>query len=72
MILTDGKHLVSDRSHDELHTFARKMGLKPEWFQGRGHRIPHYDLTTQNALRRAQERGAVWVNSRELVRRAVR
>lgn len=27
-----------------LHAFARKIGLKREWFQGSA-RFPHYDLT---------------------------
>jgi hypothetical protein len=34
---------------EELHRFARKLGLKREWFQGRPeHRHPHYDMTDTN------------------------
>ena len=33
---------LSKRSIDELHQFAKRIGLKTSWFQAR--RIPHYDL----------------------------
>lgn len=34
-------HMFADRSDcDELHVFARRVGLRREWFQG-----DHYDLT---------------------------
>ncbi len=73
MILTDGLHLVSDRSIEELHRFAGNLGLKRSWFQpGGARKIPHYDLTTRNAVRRAQVNGAVRVAAREIVRRAIR
>lgn len=71
MILTDGTHLVSDSSIEELHAFALNMGLRRHWFQV--HRLhPHYDLTTSLALNRALSRGAYNVSSKELVRRMVR
>lgn len=36
-------HMTAD-TEDELHSFARKLGLKRAWFQP--HRLlPHYDLT---------------------------
>jgi len=69
VILTDGRHLVSDGSVGELHAFARGIDLAPAWFQDK--RIPHYDLLgtkPQWALRA----GAAEVSARELVRRAVR
>ncbi len=62
-------HLVSDTSLEELHAFAREIGMRREWFQ-RGS-IPHYDLTGER-YELALARGAVLVSSRELVRRAVR
>lgn len=44
MLFTDKIHLVSDVSIEELHAFAKKIGLKRCWFHGvkKGH--PHYDL----------------------------
>lgn len=56
-------HLVSDASFDELHRFARQLGLERRWFQG-----DHYDVSV--AVReRALAAGAHPVGSRELVRR---
>jgi len=67
MIYTDGVHLITTGSIAELHSFAKKLGLKREWFQN--HRIPHYDLTTVRARDRAVVLGARRVkNTRELVR----
>jgi hypothetical protein len=37
-------HLTSDDLHD-LHAFARKLGLKRQWFQWKPKGCPHYDLT---------------------------
>jgi Protein of unknown function (DUF4031) len=62
-------HLVSDKSLEELHAFAERIGLRREWFQRKS--IPHYDLTG-DAYRLALEHGAILVSSREIVRRAVR
>lgn len=36
-------HLVAD-TLDELHGFARRLGLKRAWFQDKT-RYPHYDVT---------------------------
>ena len=71
MILTDGIHLVSDRSLAELHEFAERLGLGQHRFRGvrRGH--PHYDTKAQ--LRGyALIDGAREVDTRELLRRMVR
>lgn len=40
-------HMLTDGPIEELHTFARKLWLKPEWFQGHhvNERLHHYDLT---------------------------
>lgn len=64
-------HLVSDTSLEELHAFARRIGLRASWFQHRG-RIPHYDLTSWRMRRRAMRAGAEKVSARELARRAFR
>lgn len=37
-------HLWTDGAVDELHAFARRIGLKREWFQDHA-TLPHYDLT---------------------------
>jgi len=67
-ILTDGTHLVSDESDEELHEFAAKLGLKRRWYQDKASR-PHYDLMSRNAVRRAIDAGAILVTGRELLRR---
>ncbi|HYH34079.1 MAG TPA: DUF4031 domain-containing protein [Nocardioides sp.] len=58
-------HLASDDSYDELHAFARRVGL-PE----RGFDRDHYDVPSDryDDLIAA---GAVPVSSRELVRRLI-
>lgn len=56
-------HLVSDASYEELHGFARRLGIPRRAFQG-----DHYDLPAEYR-ERAIELGATPVDSRELVRR---
>lgn len=48
-------HLMAD-TFEELHAFARKLGLKRAWFQPHP-RWPHYDLTVRKRAR-AVELGA--------------
>ena len=38
-------HMAAD-SLDELHSFARRLGLKRSWFQDQAS-YPHYDLTVE-------------------------
>ncbi|OOC56963.1 MULTISPECIES: DUF4031 domain-containing protein [Nocardiopsis] len=56
-------HLVSDRSHEELHTFASALGVDPRAFDR-----DHYDVP-EHLHARALELGAEHVGSRELVTR---
>jgi RimJ/RimL family protein N-acetyltransferase len=56
-------HLVSDESFDEIHRFARLLGIPRVAFQG-----DHYDLDEAGRAA-AIRRGATPVDSRELVRR---
>lgn len=56
-------HLVSDADLDELHEFAAAMGIPERGFHG-----DHYDLP-EEYRDEALARGAVAVESRELVRR---
>lgn len=68
MILTDGTHLMSDASVEELHEFAQSIGLRRNWFQD--HLLhPHYDLTTQRMANKAVLCGATRVDPKELVRK---
>lgn len=57
-------HLFSDRSLDELHAFADRLGLRRSWFQ-KHPRLSHYDLT-ENKRREAILLGAVSVKGEEL------
>lgn len=61
-------HLTSDGPNaiDELHAFARKLGLKRGWFQERSS-WPHYDLTPARRVK-ALELGAVFVPAKEQAR----
>jgi hypothetical protein len=49
-------HLLAD-TEDELHIFAKRLGLKKEWCQKSGKRDVHYDLT-ENKRRLAIKLGA--------------
>ena len=55
-------HMFST-SLDELHDFAKKLGLKFEWFQTKTG-MPHYDLT-ENKRTKAIKLGAVETDRRE-------
>lgn len=59
-------HMVAD-TEDELHEFALKIGLRPEWFQANA-KIPHYDVTVTKRTE-AIDKGAVSISSKELVRK---
>jgi hypothetical protein len=73
MILTDGTHLVSTESLDELHRFAKGIGLKRIWFQGGPkRRYPHYDIFSQVIQRAALRAGAKMVSAREVVEGAIK
>lgn len=56
-------HLVSDTSLDELHSFARTVGI-PE----RGFDLDHYDVP-EDMHERLIAAGAQLIDGRELVRR---
>jgi Protein of unknown function (DUF4031) len=60
-------HMVTDSSPEELHGFARRLGLRKERFQEHG-RLPHYDLRPE-VRERALGMGAEAVSSKELFRR---
>jgi hypothetical protein len=60
-------HMTADTEY-ELHVMARKIGMKPHWFQP--HSTPHYDLT---ASRRdlALQYGARFKPARESARERI-
>ena len=57
-------HLIAD-SLDELHEFAKQIGMRRSWFQNDS-RLPHYDLT-ENRRRMAVKLGAVELDRRGFV-----
>jgi hypothetical protein len=67
MIYTDGTHVISDISLDELHAFAKLIGFKKEWFQD-NKKYQHYDLTTKRAYIRAIKAGAKKITSKEIIK----
>ena len=60
-------HMVTDSSPEDLHGFARRLGLRREQFQ-RHERLPHYDLRP-NMREKALALGAEAVSSKDLFRR---
>jgi len=63
-------HLTAD-TEDELHAFARKLGLRREWYQGPDEHgdLWHYDLTA-GKRQQALKLGALPVPAREIVVKA--
>jgi len=60
-------HLTTDGSIEELHAFAKRLGMRRSWFQE--HPVtPHYDLVPARRSR-ALVLGAVYVPAREQARR---
>lgn len=58
-------HLVSDDSLDELHKFARDLGIPSKGFDR-----DHYDIPSEYVMR-AIELGAAKVSARELLSRLI-
>lgn len=55
-------HLTAD-TVEELHAFAKSIGMRREWFQARSS-TPHYDLSPAKRAM-ALRQGAVFVPARE-------
>lgn len=64
MTYTDGQHLAAD-TLDELHEFAKKIGLKRDWFQDHP-KHPHYDLLGCMTTK-AEKHGAAKIRPRDLL-----
>jgi len=60
-------HLTTDGSMEELHAFAKRLGMRRSWFQEHPV-LPHYDLVPSRRSR-ALVLGAVFVPAREQARR---
>lgn len=60
-------HFVAD-TEEELHAFARAIGLKRRWYQEKGI-LSHYDLTTPRAMQRAAAAGAIEISPKEIVKK---
>lgn len=69
MVYTDNIHLIAD-TLDELHEFAKAIGLKKEWFQPHK-RHPHYDIWGV-MLSNAINNGAVVLSQRELCQTTIK
>jgi len=69
MIYTDGTHLATDGDLQDLHDFAASINLKRHYYHGKMKGHPHYDLTNRDFLLRAIAKGAIYVTSKELVRK---
>lgn len=65
MVYTDGIHLMSD-NQEELHKFAKEIGLKRDWFQANP-KHPHYDLLSKVMVWRALNSGAIKTTTREML-----
>ena len=63
---TQACHLTAD-TVDELKEFARKIGLRPQWFQDHP-KHPHFDLTRGMRIRAIQQ-GAKEVTTAQAMRR---
>jgi hypothetical protein len=59
-------HLIVAGKLDDLHVFAKKIGLQRSWFQGNAS-WPHYDLTP-NKRKLALKLGAVEIEATEEAR----
>lgn len=67
-IVVDRQGHLASESLDDLHDFARRIGLRRHWFHNkRGRNHPHYDLTTERVIARAIKGGAKLVRSRTIL-----
>jgi len=64
-------HLLSDEGEEELHTFAKRIGLRRKWYQGQRD-LPHYDLSP-GFREKAVEAGAIeldyWSDLLQIIRK---
>lgn len=73
MILIDYLgHIVSTKNAEELHRFARKLGLRKGHYQKHYNTEyhAHYDLTTVLMRMKAKRLGAIEVKPKEIIAKA--
>lgn len=63
-------HMTAD-SLDELHVFAKSIGLRRKWMQISASGIPHYDLNHSKRWT-AVQRGAVELSGKDWIEIAAR
>lgn len=66
MIFTDGIHLISDTSLDELHAYAKSVGIKRCWYHSKS-AWPHYDIPKRKREGFAQAHNIPLITSKEIV-----
>lgn len=66
VLYTDGIHLISDCSVEELYEFGESIGLKREWVHWTPGR-PHFDLINEQIRAKALAAGANRLKRREFV-----
>lgn len=66
MVYTDLIHIVAD-TKEELHSFAKSIGLKRHFYEGvrKGH--PHYDITNSEIYQKVINSNIQIVNSRVIL-----
>ena len=66
MVYTDLIHIVAD-TKQELHGFAKSIGLKRHFYEGvrKGH--PHYDITSSEIYQKVINSNIQIVNSRVIL-----
>lgn len=67
MIYSDGIHIISDVSRQELDDFCQKIGIKKCWFHP-SKRFPHYDIPMKMKDSFFQRSKLPLTSSRDLVR----
>lgn len=66
MIFTDGVHLISDTSLEELHAYAASVGIKRCWYHSSS-TWPHYDIPKRRRATFAAENNVPLISPEEIV-----
>ena len=66
MIYTDGIHLISDESLEELHQFAQSIGIKRCWYHSSS-KHKHYDIPKKMRENFSETYNVPLITSKEIV-----